>query len=123
MYAQANRTGDPTERRDHHKAYPVIVWKALQQDFGFVKKGERVTARFEFTNLGHSPVEIMKVIGDCSCLSITYSQAPIQPQKQGWIEVTLIPKESKKLSCTLRVGTTSAQLVNIIELAAVVKGE
>jgi hypothetical protein len=59
-----------------------------KQNFGFVKKGEKVVLKFEFTNVGTEPLLISEAKAGCSCTTADWPDDPIPPGQKGVIVVT-----------------------------------
>lgn len=66
---------------------PIMTFKEDRYNFGNIKKGDKVTHNFEFTNTGKTPLIIKDAQGTCGCTIPTYSKEPILPGKSGVIEV------------------------------------
>ena len=61
-------------------------------DFGNIKEQDgKVTARFEFTNLGQQPLILQDVKPSCGCTSSGYTKEPVLPGKKGFIELIFNP--------------------------------
>jgi hypothetical protein len=58
-----------------------------KQNFGFVKKGEKVELKYEFINEGDQPLLISEAKAECSCTSVTWPKEPILPQQKGILVV------------------------------------
>ena len=54
-------------------------------DFGQVKQGEIVKAKFEITNTGDLPLNIVRVEPSCGCTVADFTKEPILPGKKGWV--------------------------------------
>lgn len=55
-------------------------------DLGEVKRGEKKTFQYEFTNSGTDVVEIYLVSG-CDCTTLDWTKGKIQPGEKGIIDV------------------------------------
>ena len=69
-------------------AQPQLKFDDTKQNFGFVKKGEKVVLKYTFTNTGNQPLIISEAKVECSCTSVVFPKEPINPQKSGVVEVT-----------------------------------
>ena len=76
------------------KDKPEISFAETKHDFGSIHaNGGRVTAVYEFTNTGKSPLVIISVSnGGCGCTVPTYPKEPIAPGKSGKISITFDPR-------------------------------
>jgi hypothetical protein len=54
-------------------------------EFGQVKQGEIVKAKFTITNTGEVPLNIVRVEPSCGCTVANYTKEPILPGKSGWV--------------------------------------
>lgn len=64
-----------------------LKFKDTKKNFGFVKKGELVTVKFEFTNIGNEPLLILDSKTECSCTQIDFPKTPILPNATSFIIV------------------------------------
>ena len=64
-------------------------------DFGKVKKGEKRTHTYEFTNEGDTDL-IISIISACDCTTTDYSTDPVKPGESGKIEVTFDSTEKEE---------------------------
>ncbi|MEM6696948.1 MAG: DUF1573 domain-containing protein [Bacteroidota bacterium] len=71
---------------------PVMKFKERVVDFGSVKKGEKRTHIYEFTNIGDSTLEI-DYVDHCECTETDYPRLPIEPGKTGKITVIFDSKD------------------------------
>jgi hypothetical protein len=67
---------------------PILKFKDTKKNFGFVKKGELVKVKFEFTNVGNEPLLILDSKTECSCTTIDFPKIPILPNTTS--EITVI---------------------------------
>ncbi len=56
-------------------------------DFGEVPEGTKVSHQFKFKNTGANPLRITRVKASCGCTTPSYSQDPIAPGEEGFIDV------------------------------------
>jgi hypothetical protein len=66
---------------------PILKFKDTKKNFGFVKKGELVKVKFEFTNVGNEPLLIFEYKVGCSCTEVEFSRDPVLPGKSDEIVV------------------------------------
>lgn len=85
-------------------------------DFGEAKQGEIVTAKFEVTNTGDVPLNIVRVQPSCGCTVANYTKEPILPGKTGFVsgEVNtngFMGEIRKSLSVLANTSPTTTTLV------------
>ncbi|MBD5243581.1 MAG: DUF1573 domain-containing protein [Paramuribaculum sp.] len=75
------------------KSQPAIEMASTYHDFGTIKaSGGPVTARYELTNTGSSPLVIINVTnGGCGCTTPEYPKQPVAPGKSATITITFDP--------------------------------
>lgn len=61
-------------------------WEKTTHEFGKIPQGKPVTAVFEFTNTGSSPLIITNAKGSCGCTVPQYTKDPIAPGATGTIK-------------------------------------
>ncbi len=66
----------------------ILKFKDTKKNFGFVKKGELVKIKFEFTNIGNEPLLIIDSKTECSCTTIDFPKTPILPNMTS--EITIL---------------------------------
>jgi len=67
-----------------------LVFTPLTFDFGTVRAGTLVRARFEYVNGSKAPIRIKSVHGTCGCVRATASSSYVEPGAKGTIEATVI---------------------------------
>jgi len=65
---------------------PKFEFKHTTFDFGAINPGEIVSHTFKFKNVGGSDLIIAKVASSCGCTIPKYSDKPIKPGEDGFIE-------------------------------------
>lgn len=60
--------------------------------FGTIKTGDKVQHKFKFKNTGNAPLVIRNVDVSCGCTFPSYPFLPIEPGKEGEIDVTFDSK-------------------------------
>jgi hypothetical protein len=70
----------------------IIKVKDTKKSFGFVKKGETVSIKYEVENSGNEPLLISNYKVECSCTTVTLPSAPILPKMKGEIIVNFDTK-------------------------------
>lgn len=95
-------------------AQPQIKFENDTYNFGDIKEdGGKVSGRFVFTNVGNSDLELTMVRTSCGCTAASYTQEPVKPGKQGFIDVTFDPyKRTGVLNKTIRIKTNEPQYDN-----------
>jgi len=69
-----------------------IAFESEVHDFGKVKEaGGTVSYKFEFTNIGGSPLVINDVKASCGCTTPEYTQKPVMPGRKGYVRVIFNP--------------------------------
>lgn len=66
---------------------PKMFFEETVHDFGNMIQGERVVYSFKFVNIGGSDLVISKVSTSCGCALVKYTEKPVPPGKDGFIEV------------------------------------
>lgn len=66
---------------------PAFKFENDTHDFGKVAQGTQVTYKFNFANVGKSPLIISNAVASCGCTIPVWSKAPIQPGEGGAITV------------------------------------
>lgn len=64
-----------------------IDFEKERHDFGTLPDNEEVTTEFKFTNTGDEPLVIRDVDAGCGCTAPSFSDEPVQPGNEGYIEV------------------------------------
>lgn len=64
-----------------------VEWASKEFNYGSVPTGTTVTHQFRFTNTGSEPLVLTRVKPSCGCTTPTYSQEPIAPGADGFIDV------------------------------------
>ena len=65
-----------------------IKFNELVHKFGTIKTGDKVKHQFKFKNTGNAPLVIKSVDVSCGCTFPSYPFLPIEPGKDGVIDVT-----------------------------------
>lgn len=71
---------------------PVIRFKKEKYHFGTIKNNEKVTAIFDFENIGAQPLIVQKVDVTCGCTSPDWTKHPVESGGNGSITVVFHPK-------------------------------
>jgi hypothetical protein len=62
-------------------------------DFGVVKRGPLAFHKFEFTNVGNAPINVMDVTPSCGCTNVDWIKSPVLPGQKGFIQLSLKTEE------------------------------
>jgi len=65
---------------------PIMDFKTRSTDFGKVKKGEKRSYSFEFTNRGEAPLKI-DLVSACECTTTDWTRGEIKPGGKGKIDI------------------------------------
>jgi len=65
---------------------PAMQFEAETLDLGPIKKGEKRTFQYTFTNVGKEDIEIDLVSG-CDCTTLDWPRLPVKPGEKGTIDV------------------------------------
>lgn len=68
------------------RGVPVMKFKSRMIPLGKVKKGDKRSFKYEFTNIGDTPLQI-SLVSACDCTTTDYSTDPVPPGKSGVIKV------------------------------------
>lgn len=68
-------------------AQAKIKFTQPKQNFGFVKKGEKITLNYEFVNEGDQPLIVSEGKAECSCTTVTWTKEPVTPGQKGTVTV------------------------------------
>ena len=66
----------------------TVEWSDESYKFGKVKSGDVVKHTFTFKNTGTEPLVLTRVKASCGCTTPKWSQEPIQPGEEGFIDVS-----------------------------------
>ncbi|MGN6179122.1 MAG: DUF1573 domain-containing protein [Mucilaginibacter sp.] len=67
---------------------PKFKFENDTHDFGKIKQGDKVTYKFNFVNVGKSPLIITNAVATCGCTQPEWPKEPIKPGDGGQITVT-----------------------------------
>jgi hypothetical protein len=73
---------------DNNDNLPVVTFEKETHDFGKIVQGEKISFSFKFKNTGNADLIISDAKGSCGCTVPKFPKEPIQPGKDGVIEVT-----------------------------------
>lgn len=66
---------------------PFVTWDKKTVELGPVKKGERRSLYYEFTNTSGEPVQI-DIVDACQCTTVDFPRGVIEPGQKGRLDVT-----------------------------------
>ncbi len=82
-------------------ANAFVQWDKKLIDLGVVKRGEKRSMFFEFTNTSGEGVQI-DIVDACECTRVDYPRGVIQPGQKGRLNVTFDSTEKEKAE-TIRI--------------------
>ncbi len=76
-----------------HQSLPQVAFETLVEDVGWlpISQAETVVGEFRFQNLGQTPVKIAKVVEDCDCVKVQYTESNVLPGDTGFVRLTFAP--------------------------------
>lgn len=77
----------PTPETSKVVSPPFVTWDKKSLELGAVKKGERRTMFYEFTNTSGEPVQI-DIVDACDCTTVDYPRGIIAPNQKSRLDVT-----------------------------------
>ena len=86
-------------------------------DFGKLKQGDKVTYKFNFVNVGKSPLIITSAVASCGCTTPEWPKTPVKPGDGGQITVIFNSTGKSGLQdkmITVTANTNPAQ--NVVHL-------
>lgn len=97
----------------------VLTLPVNSFDFGRISEdGGKVKHRFEIKNTGLSPLQIIKVRTTCGCTSPSWTQNPIAPGENGFLEVEFDPSErSGDFHKTIQIKSTARNANMFVSVA------
>jgi hypothetical protein len=69
--------------------YTLIEWEDSIINFGTIKSGDSIQLKFNFKNIGHTPLFILKARASCWCVQINFPKDPVMPGKSGYVLATV----------------------------------
>jgi hypothetical protein len=66
-----------------------VFFGVANHDFGTVPRGAQLKHRFKMKNIYAVPLEVTNIRSTCGCLTATPNPKTLQPQQEGWIDVTM----------------------------------
>ena len=73
---------------------PFVQWDKKMQDIGKVKRGEKRTLFFEFTNTSGEEIKI-EIVDACECTKVDFPRRPIAPGGKGRLDVVFDSKDKE----------------------------
>lgn len=89
------------------KTTAFVTWDKKMVDLGTVKKGEKRTTFFEFTNTSGGDIQI-DIVDACECTRVEFPRGIIPPGGKGRLGVTFDSTE-KEASETIGINTVFKQ--------------
>jgi len=72
-----------------------MVFDRRHHDFGKVKRGDKVTTQFSFTNKGTENIEI-ELVSACECTTLDWPRKAVKPGEKAVIEVVFDSTEKEE---------------------------
>lgn len=66
--------------------FTTISWEAVEKDFGKIKEGEKLEAKFVFKNTGAYPLIVQSAKASCGCTVAEYTKEPVAPGASGEVK-------------------------------------
>jgi Protein of unknown function (DUF1573) len=98
----------------------IWKWEKTTHDFGKIEQNKPVTASFEFTNTGDSPLIITKATGSCGCTVPSYPKEPIMPGGTGIITAQFNAAASGTFTKTVDIEANTAKAAQLTITGTVV---
>lgn len=100
-----------------------IVFKKEVHNFGQIKEdGGTVTHKFEFTNVGGSPLVINEVKASCGCTTPTWTRKPVKPGDKGYVSTTFNPSNRPgDFNKSIVVRTNGANNITVLRIKGTVQ--
>jgi len=95
---------------------PYLVFKQTSYNYGVQGIKSRPKASFFFKNTGKSPLVIYKAFGNCDCMDIEWPEDPIQPGKEGQVDVIYHADHEGGFSKVIYVSTNALNAQAILNL-------
>ena len=97
----------PAAAQTPPKPMPFVTWDRKMVDLGAVKKGEKRTTSFEFTNTSGGDIQI-DIVDACECTRVEFPRGIIPPGGKGKLGVTFDSAE-KDASETIGINVVFKQ--------------
>lgn len=106
---------------DSEKPKASIEWKSIEHNFGEIKKGDPVTAKFELKNNSMVPLIITSVRPSCGCTVADYPKKPVKPNEKAYISVTFDAKSPGFFTKSIKVRSNAEDELMTLYIKGVVK--
>jgi hypothetical protein len=106
---------------DSGKPKASIEWKSMEHDFGEIKRGTPVTAKFELKNSSMIPLIITSVRPSCGCTVADYPKEPVKPNEKGHISVTFDAKSPGYFTKSIKVRSNAEEELMTLYIKGMVK--
>jgi hypothetical protein len=63
--------------------FTTVAWESVEKDYGKIKEGEKLEAKFVFKNTGAYPLVIQSARASCGCTVAEYTKEPVAPGASG----------------------------------------
>jgi peptidoglycan-associated lipoprotein len=97
----------PTQTQSPTPIPAFVKWDKKMLDLGKVKKGEKRSLFFEFTNTSGGDIQI-DIVDACECTKVEFPRGVIKPGKKGRLDATL-DSSSKDAAETIGINVIFKQ--------------
>lgn len=98
---------------------PEMKFEADEFDFGMITQGEKVSHAFIFKNTGKTNLIISGASGSCGCTVPEWSKEPIEPGKEGKINVVFNSEGKRgKQEKTVTIVTNCEPATRVVRIKA-----
>jgi hypothetical protein len=106
-------------------AKTTASWSEEEFDWGKAKEGDKVTHKFTLTNTGTEDLVLTRVKASCGCTTPSWSQEPIPPGKEGFIDVEFNSAGKKGMqNKTITVtGNFADQINKVLRIKGEIEGK
>ena len=80
-------------KNDAEEKAPVLTFEEASHDFGTIGEMDgNADHVFKFVNTGNAPLSVTRVTASCGCTRPEWTQAPVEPGKEGVIIISFNPR-------------------------------
>ncbi len=87
-----------------------IEWQSESISLGDISKGVPVDIKFQFTNVGKTPVIVSDVKAGCGCTSVDFPEQAIAPGKTSFVTAIYNAKTPGKFKKSISVSSNASAL-------------
>ncbi len=101
---------------------PELEFESKSIDLGEIKINSETKGKYIFTNNGKVPLIIKEVKPHCGCTVASYTETPILPKKQGYINfVYTAPSTPQQIKKIIVVSANTREKSYLLKIVAKVK--